>query len=284
MKKLLKGKPLSLAMYQIDAFAERAFEGNPAAVVPRTSWLPDGLMQAIAAENRLSETAFFVPEGRGFRIRWFTPETEVKLCGHATLAAARVVFEELKWERKEVVFESLSGPLTATRDGKWLTLDFPSQPPERCDAPEALATGLGVRGFECLRSEDYVAVLAGEEEVLAIRPDHGALARLDRRGVIATAPAADEGRDFVVRYFAPALGIPEDPVTGSAYTQLAPYWAERLNRTRLRARQVSARGGDVFCELAGDRVLISGATVIYMRAQVVLDKATVRRCGQAGGT
>lgn len=264
-------------MYQIDAFAERVFEGNPAAVVPRASWLPDGLMQAIAAENRLSETAFFVPEGGGFRIRWFTPETEVKLCGHATLAAARVVFDVLKWEGEEVVFESLSGPLTATRDGKWLTLDFPSQPPERCEAPEALAAGLGVRGFECLRSEDYVAVLAGEEEVLALRPDHGALARLDRRGVIATAPAADEGRDFVARYFAPALGIPEDPVTGSAYTQLAPYWAERLGKARLRARQVSARGGDVFCEPAGDRVLISGATAKYMRAEVMLDEAAVRR-------
>ncbi len=257
---------MKLPIYQIDAFARRCFEGNPAAVVPLEEWLPDAAMQAIAGENNLAETAFFVREDGGFRIRWFTPTTEVKLCGHATLAAAYVLLNILNYPQDQVSFTSLSGELTVTKTDRLLTLNFPTQCPEECVIPDALSAGLGVSPIQCLKHEDYLAVFETEEEVLAINPNHQALKQLDGRGVIVTAPSSTY--DFVARVFAPKFGIPEDSVTGSAYTQLVPYWSERLGTLKLQAKQVSARGGELFCELQGDRVLISGYGVKYLEGTI----------------
>ncbi len=257
---------MKITQYQIDAFAEHVFEGNPAAVVPLQEWLPEGTMQAIAAENNLAETAFFVPSENGFRIRWFTPNKEVRLCGHATLATAHVLFEERGYGEDTIRFDSLSGPLSVTRAGESLTLDFPAQKPEPCDIPEELVEGLGKRPLECYRNEDYVAVFDREDDVAAIIPDHRYLERLDLRGVIVTAPSIEY--DFVSRFFAPRYGIPEDPVTGSAYTRLTPYWAERLDKTTLYSKQISPRGGKLKCEVTGDRVLISGSAVMFMKGEI----------------
>ena len=257
---------MKLKQFQIDAFASRPFTGNPAAVVPLDEWLDDRLMQAIAAENNLSETAFFAPEGNAYRIRWFTPADEVALCGHATLASAFVLFNELGHAGDTSEFESLSGPLKVQRNGDQLVLDFPSQPPLPCPLSADIVSGLGRRPEACLCSEDYLLVFDREEDVAGLRPDFAALERLDRRGVIVTAPSST--CDFVVRFFAPALGVPEDPVTGSAYTQLAPYWAERLGKARLEARQISTRGGDVRCELKGERVLISGPAIKFLEGTI----------------
>lgn len=250
---------MKLAVYQVDAFAARPFEGNPAAVCPLTEWLPDELMQQIAMENNLSETAFFVAAGDHYQIRWFTPLKEVRLCGHATLASAYVLFHFLQYAEPTIRFNSLSGLLTVTREGERLTLDFPACPPTPCETPANLEAALGVRPEACLVNEDLLVVLADETAVRTCRPDQNRLLQLDFRGVIVTAAAEDY--DFVARFFAPRVGVPEDPVTGSAYTRLAPYWAQRTGKTRLRARQLSARGGDVTCELRGDRVLISGTAV-----------------------
>jgi PhzF family phenazine biosynthesis protein len=259
---------MKLPIYQIDAFASEAFSGNPAAVVPLDEWLPGEQMQAIAQENNLSETAFFVAESGAYRIRWFTPLDEVDLCGHATLATAFVLFTELGWRGDMIRFLSRSGDLTVTGDGQSLTLDFPSQPPSPCAAPQTLVDGLGCQPAECLQGEDYLAVFESPDRIAAIEPDFALLARLDRRGVIVTAPASEQ--DFVSRFFAPALGVPEDPVTGSSFTQLAPYWSGRLGKRRMNARQVSQRGGDVVCELAGDRVLISGRAVKFLEGWIEL--------------
>ena len=257
---------MKLTIYQIDAFAEKPFEGNPAAVIRLEEWLSDETMQAIAEENNLAETAFFVPANNGFHIRWFTPNREVNLCGHATLASAYVLFNILGYKENRVLFESLSGLLSVSKTGELLTLDFPAQPPEPCDMPSVLAEGLGRAPIACLKNDDYLAVFENEEEVLGIDPDHHLLQQLDLRGVIATAPASEY--DFVVRFFAPKYGIPEDSVTGSAYTQLMPYWSAKLGKLNLNAKQVSARGGKVFCELQGDRVLISGSAVKYMEGTI----------------
>ncbi len=259
---------MKLEMYQVDAFASHPFEGNPAAVVPLDQWLPDSTMQAIAVENNLSETAFLIPEGDGFHIRWFTPAVEVKLCGHATLASAFVLYELLGWEKPQVVFQSLSGPLTVGRDGDLLSMDFPAQPGTPCDPPAALVEGLGVEPVECLASEDYLVVLESEAQLASLKPDMEALKQLDLRGVAVTAPG--ERKDFVVRFFAPGCGVPEDPVTGSSYTQLTPYWAGRLDKPMLEARQISARGGDVRCQMAGDRVKISGSAVLFLEGKIHL--------------
>lgn len=259
---------MKLDIYQVDAFASKPFEGNPAAVVPLEQWLPDCTMQSIAAENNLAETAFFIPEGEGFRIRWFTPTVEVKLCGHATLASAFVLYELLGWDASQVVFQSLSGPLIVDRDGALLTMDFPAQPGAPCDPPPALTQGLGIEPVACLASEDYLVVLESEAQLAELQPDMAALQELDLRGVAVTAPG--ESRDFVVRFFGPRCGIPEDPVTGSAYTQLAPYWASRLDKEQLSARQISTRGGDVRCEVAGDRVKISGSAVLYLEGVITV--------------
>lgn len=257
---------MKLSIYQVDAFAEKPFEGNPAAVVPLDQWLPDKTMQAIAEENNLAETAFFVPENNGFHIRWFTPSKEVKLCGHATLASAFVLSEYLSYEQDTIVFDSLSGPLSVEINQGVLTLDFPSQKPVKCEIPDELIKGLGKTPLECYRNEDYLAVFEDEKEVSSINPDHRHLERLDLRGVIATSPSLEQ--DFVARFFAPKYGIPEDPVTGSAYTQLAPYWSGKMGKIKLRAKQISPRGGKLTCELKGDRVLISGSAIKYMEGTI----------------
>ena len=257
---------MKLTIYQIDAFSENQFEGNPAAVVPLTEWLSDGVMQSIAEENNLAETAFFVPTDNGFHIRWFTPNKEVKLCGHATLASAYVLFNILGHKENLVSFRSLSGLLTVTKNNELLTLNFPAQLPVSCEIPLLLSSGLGKAPIECLENDDYLAVFENEEDILSITPNHEILKQLDLRGVIATAPSSEYY--FIVRFFAPKFGIPEDSVTGSAYTQLMPYWSKKLGRSKLNAKQVSTRGGKLFCELQGDRVLISGSAVKYLEGTI----------------
>lgn len=261
---------MKLPIYQVDAFADQLFSGNPAAVVPLQRWLGDPVMQAIAEENHLSETAFFIAAKGGWHIRWFTPAEEVNLCGHATLATAHVLFSELGQLGERLQFQSRSGVLNVTRRGELLTLDFPAQPPVPTRPPADLVAGLGDEPAYVLAGEDYMAVFGTEQEVAALRPDFSLLSRLDRRGLIVTAPSGRH--DFVTRFFAPALGVPEDPVTGSAFTQLAPYWSRRLGKQRLQARQISARGGDVVCELSGDRVLISGTALTFMRGEIELQE------------
>lgn len=259
---------MQLPLYQIDAFTGEVFRGNPAAVCPLEAWLDDATMQAIAAENNLAETAFFAPEGDGYRLRWFTPTIEVDLCGHATLASAFVLFEHLQPERREVTFSSHSGPLTVRREGELLSMDFPAWRGVAVEPSEDFFMGLGVRPQEVYRTRDLMAVLAGEDEVAAVRPDQETLSYLDCLGVIVTAPGRDV--DFVSRFFSPRGGIPEDPVTGSAHCTLAPYWSERLGRERLRARQLSRRGGELQCEVRGERVLISGRCVRYLEGTIYL--------------
>ncbi len=257
---------MQIPLYQIDAFAARPFEGNPAAVCPLEKWLPDEVMQAVAAENNLSETAFFVPTRDGFHIRWFTPASEVDLCGHATLASAHVLFDHLGHEEGEIVFASRSGPLRVRKDGAHLVMDFPAQPATPCDTPPAIVRAFGRQPRECLKSEDYLVVFEDASDVRAAQPDFAALTELDLRGVIITAPSSHH--DFVARFFAPKLAVPEDPVTGSAYTQLAPYWADRLGKQKFCARQLSRRGGEVTCEVVGDRVFIAGTAVPYLRGHI----------------
>jgi PhzF family phenazine biosynthesis protein len=259
----------TIRQYQVDAFTTRPFAGNPAAVCPLAAWLADSLLQAIAQENNLAETAFFVPSARGFRLRWFTPLREVELCGHATLAAAHVLFEVMGYAEPAITFETLSGELIVKRRGKLLEMDFPAQPALACPTPEALLQGLGRQPLEVLAAADYLAVFDNEATVRALTPDYAALSQLDRRGVIVTAPGRDV--DFVSRFFAPRYGIPEDPVTGSAHCELAPYWAKRLGKDSLVARQVSRRGGDLLCEMKGDRVLISGSAITVMVATMSFD-------------
>lgn len=249
---------MQLPIYQVDAFAERPFTGNPAAVVVVKDPLDAGTMQAVAEENNLSETAFLERAPAGWTIRWFTPACEVDLCGHATLASAWVVFNRLEPTATLVEFRSASGPLRVARleDGL-LELDFPSRPAVRCQPPDDLVKGLGAgAGAEFLMARDFMAVFPREVDVRNLRPDFATLARVDVTGIIATAPG--ESCDFVSRFFAPASGIDEDPVTGSAHCALIPYWAARLSKTRLDARQISKRGGALRCELRGDRVGIAG--------------------------
>jgi len=257
---------MKIKQYQVDAFASRVFEGNPAAVCPLDAWLPDELMQAIAEENNLSETAFFVPEGNAFRLRWFTPVAEVDLCGHATLASAHVILNILGHASERVEFETHSGRLTVARDGEMLAMDFPAQPPQPCETPRELVVGLGAEPIEVLVADDYIAVFDSEYAVRALFPDFGILHELALRGVCVTAPGKDV--DFVSRFFAPKVGIPEDPVTGSAHCELAPYWAARLGKQEMQARQISKRGGDVRCRLMGDRVLLSGQAVTFMVGEI----------------
>ncbi len=257
-------------MYQVDAFASRVFTGNPAAVVPLAEWLPDSLMQSIAMENNLAETAFFVKQGEEYGLKWFTPEREIDLCGHATLASAHVVTEILEPGRTRVVFHTRSGPLTVTRKGEVLSMDFPSRPPASVQAAPGLVAALGGRPEAVLASRDYLVVYESEAEVLALKPNMLALSELDRFGIIVTAPGTTGGVDFVSRFFAPAAGVPEDPVTGSAHCTLIPYWSQRLGKTKLAARQVSARGGELDCELMGERVRMSGRAVLYLRGTITV--------------
>jgi PhzF family phenazine biosynthesis protein len=255
-------------IYQVDAFASHVFAGNPAAVCPLEEWLDDALMQAIAAENNLAETAFFVRQGERYQLRWFTPVIEVDLCGHATLASAFVIFGDLEPGRTSVTFTTRSGDLTVTRAGEFLTMDFPSIATTPCAAPEALLAGLGCEPLEVRQGMDYLVVVRDQATVRALEPHMEHLLQLDTRGVIVT--ARGEQADFVSRFFAPAAGIPEDPVTGSAHCALTPYWAARLGKSRLHAVQLSQRGGELFCEEAGARVLITGRAVKYLQGTIFL--------------
>lgn len=257
---------MKLPIYQIDAFAKNAFEGNPAAICPLDTWLPDEVLLSVAEENNLSETAYFIKTNNGYHIRWFTPTTEVDLCGHATLAAAFVIFNELGYKENSISFESKSGILKIEKNNDLFIMDFPSQPPTTCELPAEIQQAFNVVPTECLKSEDYILVLNNENEVLNAKPKLGLLKNIDRRGVIITAPSGNY--DFVSRFFAPKYGINEDPVTGSAHTQLAPYWANQLNQTKLHAKQVSKRGGELICELMGDRVTISGYATKYLQGSI----------------
>jgi PhzF family phenazine biosynthesis protein len=259
---------MAFPIFQVDAFATRRFAGNPAAVVVVPEFPPAPVMQAVAAENNLSETAFVVLGDGGDSVRWFTPTTEVPLCGHATLASAAVVMERLRPGTDGVVFDSASGPLPVRRTDTGYVMSFPSRPTERIEAPPALRDALGVDAVEVLTDPvNYVARLAGPDVVRTIAPHLGSIARLDRSGVIVTAHG-DGDYDFVSRYFAPRKGIPEDPVTGGAHCTLAPYWADKLGRSRLRAFQASPRGGEVRCQVVGDRVELEGTCVFYLEGQI----------------
>ena len=256
-----------IRIYQVDAFADRAFSGNPAAICPLEEWLPDEVMQSIAAENNLPETAFFVPGGEGgYGLRWFTPAVEVELCGHATLASAFVILDCMAAGGDAVSFDTRSGRLAVARRGDLLYLDFPALPAVEAGIPDALAAGLGAAPRTVLEGPNHMAVFAADAEVAALDPDFRELAKLHPRGVIATAPGGD--CDFVSRYFAPAHGVDEDPVTGSAHCMLIPYWSARLGRERLLARQISARGGTLHCENRGPRVGIGGRAVLYMEGTI----------------
>jgi len=260
---------IQIPIYQIDAFTSRVFSGNPAAVCPLKEWLDDSVMQSIATENNLSETAFFVKEESGYCIRWFTPVREVDLCGHATLASGFVFFKHINPDSNKVEFHSKSGLLSVTRDKEFLSLDFPAQPPKPCTAPKVLVEGLKKEPAEVLCSEDFLVVYPSEKDIVALRPDFSKLSELGLRGVIATAKG--DKVDFVSRFFAPTYGINEDPVTGSAHCELTPFWADRLQKDELHALQLSKRGGELFCRMAGDRVIISGRAVEYMKGNITLE-------------
>jgi PhzF family phenazine biosynthesis protein len=259
---------MELPIYQVDAFASKVFRGNPAAVCPLTEWLPDETLQAIALENNLSETAYFVRNGERIHLRWFTPGAEVDLCGHATLASAFVLFHYLDAPGETIYFDTKSGELTVTREGELLTLDFPSRPPVAFEPETGLLAAIGGHPVAVLKARDVMLVYDSEAEILALKPDMGALVKLDHFGFIVTAPG--HTCDFVSRFFAPAKGVPEDPVTGSSHTTLIPYWANRLGKRDLLARQISKRTGELYCKLAGDRVKIAGYAALFLRGTISL--------------
>lgn len=257
---------MRLPIYQIDAFATKTFEGNPAAVCPLESWLEPKQMQAIAAENNLAETAFFVREGDAYAIRWFTPTTEVDLCGHATLASAFVLFEYYNVEQTTVTFTSRSGELFVSRQERSLNLDFPLSMPTPCEVPQAIRNAFTPAPIACYKAEDYIVIFEHEDAILHANPNFEALKALDLRGIAITAQS--QTFDFVTRFFAPNFGINEDPVTGSAFTQLAPYWAEQLDKTELIAKQLSQRGGIVRCNIKNNRLIITGEAVCYLKGEI----------------
>ncbi len=257
-----------IPIYQVDAFTSAVFSGNPAAVCPLETWLPDDQLQAIATENNLSETAYFVRNGNGFHLRWFTPGCEVDLCGHATLASAYVLFNELGERGDALRFHTLSGELLVRRDGDLFALDFPARPPAPVGPNPALLAALGGTPQNLLAARDYLVRYETADQVRALTPDMQALAKIDRFAVIVTAPGTD--CDFVSRFFAPAKGVPEDPVTGSAHCTLIPYWANQLGKTEFHARQVGRRGGELFCKLNGDRVEIAGRAAPFLRGTIQL--------------
>lgn len=260
---------MKLPVYQVDAFSRSLFGGNPAAVVPLQEWLPEGQMQHIAMENNLSETAFFVPQGDGFELRWFTPVTEVALCGHATLATAHVLFNELDYKQAEVSFYTQSGELKVRKNGRLLAMDFPAASSKKVETPGALLKALGnEKAIEVFKSDDYLVVFGSEKEVAGLQPDFAALQKVDARGIIVTAKGNKV--DFVSRFFAPKVGVNEDPVTGSAHTKLIPYWSSKLGKNELRARQISPRGGEVYCKMRGSRVEISGEAITYLTGEIRL--------------
>ncbi|MGA2157978.1 MAG: PhzF family phenazine biosynthesis protein [Dehalococcoidia bacterium] len=257
---------MEIPLYQIDAFTGRMFGGNPAAVCPLDAWLDDGLMQKIAEENNLSETAFFVKSGAGYEIRWFTPKIEIDLAGHPTLAAAYVIFNYFDRGAKEIIFSSKSGKLTVARDTDLIRMNFPAMAAVSMNENEIINQGLKRRPLELYKTRDYLAIYASEEEILSIKPDFELLKKLDCLGIIISAQG-DEA-DFVSRFFAPSVGINEDPVTGSAHSTLVPYWAKRLKKDTLHAYQLSQRRGELFCRYLGDRVEISGRAVPYLKGTI----------------
>ncbi len=259
---------MQLPIYQVDAFTRKVFEGNPAAVVPLDAWLPDTLMQKIASENNLSETVFFVKNKDRFHIRWFTSTVEARMCGHATLASAFVLFNYLGFEGDVIHFDSLSGPLLVERKGDQYALDFPAQNFVEIPIEKNLIEALGVSPKNCYESIDRIVLLENEAQVKGVSPDFNKLLEIDTRGVIITAPS--ESYDFVSRFFAPRSGILEDPVTGSAHTQLAPFWAEMLGKATFHAKQVSQRGGELFLSLDGDRVIMSGEAILFLKGYISL--------------
>ena len=255
-------------IFKLDAFASRVFAGNPAAVLPMQSFPQEATMLAISAENNLSETAFLVPDGGNYRLRWFTPKVEVPLCGHATLASAAVVMERLERGRKQVVFHTASGPLAVSRTDRGYVMNFPARRSEPVSTLAELRDALRITPSEVFVNRfNYMAVLNSPQELREVVPDMAKITRLDRPGVIVTA-SGDGGYDFVSRYFAPAKGIPEDPVTGAAHCMLAPYWGKRLRKTELRAYQASPRGGEMTCRLKDDRVELEGTCVFYLVGEV----------------
>lgn len=260
---------MTIPIYQVDAFTESLFGGNPAAICPLEEWLPAPQMQKIAAENNLAETAFFIPQGNDFELRWFTPEFEIDLCGHATLATAHVLFTILGYEREVIHFHTLkAGTLSVHRNGNKYMMDFPSRVPEVSEVPVGLIEAIGGNPVEVLRSRDYFIVYEKESDVLSLAPDFLALGKIDSVGFIATAPG--DNSDFVSRFFAPSAGINEDPVTGSAHCNLIPYWANRLGKENMHAFQVSTRRGELWCQLKGDRVLMSGRAVTYLKGEIFI--------------
>lgn len=259
-----------IPLYQVDAFTRRPFGGNPAAICPLERWLPDATLQAIAAENNLSETAYYIPNGASYDLRWFTPTVEVDLCGHATLAAAYVIWAiRRESSAARLKFQSRSGELAVERDGDRYAMDFPALPAAECAVDPGLVAALGARPKVVLGARDYLCVFDSEDEVRALAPSMEKLAAIDRFAVIATAPGRD--CDFVSRFFAPAQGVPEDPVTGSAHCTLTPYWSRRLGKKQLFARQVSRRGGEIWCEDRGKRVRIAGHAVKVMEGQIEVE-------------
>jgi PhzF family phenazine biosynthesis protein len=266
---------VKIPFYHVDAFADTPFAGNPAAVCPLEAWLSDATLQAIAAEHNLSETAFYIARGTHYELRWFTPEVEIDLCGHATVASAHVIFDVRRENSgTHVTFQSMSGELAVDRvleQGSPLyALDFPARPPQPCNAPVDLVAALGAAPQEVLAARDYMCVYGSEDEVVTLKPDLAKIAALDRFAVIVTAPGKD--CDFVSRFFAPAKGVNEDPVTGSAHCTLIPYWSARLGKTELFARQRSRRGGELWCRYRGDRVSIAGRAVMYSEGVIELEQ------------
>lgn len=257
-----------IPIFQVDAFAEKLFQGNPAGVCPLEKWIDDDLMQKIAFENNLSETAFFVPGHDCFEIRWFTPETEINLCGHATLASAHVLFHHLGFSESRICFASKSGELLAGRSGDMISLNFPADKPSPVASPPGLMEGLGKTPIEVLKARDFLALFRTEDDIRTIVPDFNVLRKVDAHAVIITAPGTD--CDFVSRFFAPRLGINEDPVTGSAHTQLIPFWSERLGKRIMHAHQLSRRRGELFCEYLGNRVHISGKAITFFKGEIDL--------------
>ncbi|RNC84511.1 MAG: PhzF family phenazine biosynthesis protein [Balneola sp.] len=260
---------MNIPIYQVDAFTDSLFGGNPAAVCPLDSWIPDDVMQHIAAENNLSETAFFVAEGEGFGLRWFTPESEVDLCGHATLATAHALFMEMGYSKEKILFETRSGRLVVSKEGDRLKMDFPSDPMPQVEAPPILFQALGIQpNSNVFKTDDYMVVLDSEAGVAGLNPNFRMLNEVNARGVIVTAPG--DKVDFVSRFFAPQVGIDEDPVTGSAHTKLTPYWSDRLGKAEMEARQISKRVGVLTVRDKGERVEILGKAVTYLKGEITV--------------
>lgn len=259
---------MKLDIYQVDAFSQTVFGGNPAAVCPLTEWLSDEQLQNIAAENNLSETAYFVPREGFYELRWFTPQVEVDLCGHATLAAAWVLIHQMADAPDVLRFATRSGELRVTRQGDELAMDFPAKQPQGCEPPAGMLSALGIEQAEVFSTDDYIVLLEDEAQVAALTPDFAGLKGLPKRGIAVTAKSTQF--DFISRWFGPNVGVNEDPVTGSAHTSLAPFWAERLGKVQLTAEQGGKRRGQLRCELMGDRVIISGHAVLYLQGTIYL--------------